>query len=76
MSIEAAMSRISQIQAMLSAGMVPTPTPAPALKTSVIIASTSSNTWFSFTKLISMSICVCSGWRSARRSSSRMQRAI
>ena len=37
--------------------------------------STAAKTSFSVTKLISRSICVCSGWRSARRSSSRRQRA-
>ena len=37
--------------------------------------STASNTSSSLTKLISRSIWVCSGWRSARRSSSRRQRA-
>jgi len=45
-------------------------------KTDANMSSTKSNTSCSETKLISMSICVNSGCRSARKSSSRKQRTI
>ena len=50
-------------------------TPSVSCQIAANSPSTAMNTSSSVTKLISMSICVCSGWRSARRSSSRRQRA-
>jgi ATP-dependent helicase/nuclease subunit B len=50
--------------------------PATSRNSVRIIVSMTSMNCASFMKEVSMSICVNSGWRSARRSSSRKQRAI